>query len=116
MTPFMAFYSRFCIIFIRVKFWSIQVWRPTIYVDDIFLYRIMEDLNLGVEELQDSINSLSAWLTSMGITISELKSHLCCFSRDDVDRESISLDIEGQRILCENHVKYLGIILDSSLN
>lgn len=90
--------------------------RATIYVDDILLYRITKDVNLGVEELQESISSLAAWLMSMGMTISAPKSHLCCFSRDYVDFETISFDIGEHRILCENHVKYFRIIFYSSLS
>lgn len=90
--------------------------RATVYVDAIFLYRVTDDINSGLEELQNSVGSLSDWLTDIGMSVSVPKCHLCCFTRSKVDFDVVSINIGDQRIQCKNSIKYLGIILDSSLN
>lgn len=50
------------------------------------------------------------------MSISAPKCHLCCFTRGIVDFDLVFVSIGGQRVKCENSIKYLGIILDTTLN
>ncbi|CAH2097448.1 unnamed protein product [Euphydryas editha] len=86
------------------------------YADDIALYSCSLSFSEANSKLNSALYYLNNWLTDHGLTLSVSKCSGIVFTRKRSVPDSISLHINNQPITIQNHVKFLGVILDSKMS
>ena len=87
------------------------------YADDLVLYASSNDGDNCIAILQESANNVNTFLKKRGLSISPSKSKLVFFPTPTNQLpESLSLRIDNQVVSRSNNVKFLGVILQSSLS
>ena len=87
----------------------------SLYVDDLAIYASSPDLNVLVNNLQYNINSLSRWCGLNGFRFSPQKSVLIHFHNFNSIFPTPILLLNGLRISCAEHTRFLGITFDAKL-
>lgn len=90
--------------------------RIAMYADDILIYVRFRVSTDALELSRSSIESLTPWLSDMGLSISVPKTQVCVFSRFQERYEDSFLLIDNFRIPVEECLLYLGILLDRKLS
>lgn len=86
------------------------------YADGVLLNVSLDNIGTCEILLIRAVESLSAWLKTIGLSISMLRFKLCIFTRSRVRSEDISLNLAGALVSCQPSPKYLGIIWDRPLS
>jgi len=87
------------------------------YADDIVLFSSNEDISSARNFLSLSLESISQFLASLGLSLSPNKSKSIIFSRNQKFKDPfVPFTIDGTQILVVEQVKFLGVILDWKLN
>lgn len=84
------------------------------YADDLVLYISKSTTTAVVFELELACDTLSSVLNNLGLIIAPTKSKFCVFKKGSF-RGFLHLRICNMSMSMVNHVKYLGLWLDSSL-
>ena len=84
---------------------------PLVYCDDITLVCRSSSLAGATAWLQTSLDSLTTWATSWGLTINPVKSAHMCFTRRRIPAVP-SLRAAGEVIPYTNNRRFLGLVLD----
>ena len=89
---------------------------PSLFVDDLQLSYTgynMEEIN---QHLQPVLNKISHWATTNGFKFSSDKTHCIAFHQSPSYAGIPTLKLNGKRIPCKQHVKFLGLHMDTQLN
>ena len=98
-------------IYINDLFYVIREDRVTNYADDTTPYDIKSTYDELIDSLQSDSNILLQWFTNNFFKLNADKCKLLISNRED----ELSINIQGESILCEKSVKLLGIKIDNQL-
>ena len=92
--------------------------RIRLYADDTVLYQTGENIQVAEHKLQKSIDQFCSWSSANKLTINTKKSKLMVFgSRSRVKKaKNVKIYIQGITLQKVPTFKYLGLILDPTLN
>lgn len=85
------------------------------YADDIVIYVSGKFASTVTQLLQQAINTTERWCQRNGLSINPSKTAVVPFTRQKIKKTLLPVKIFGSPVRFEDHVKYLGVILDSSL-
>lgn len=74
------------------------------------------DFKIATDLMQDSLDDIDSWCSSMGLSLSAEKSSVVVFARAHDKHDAPRLEISGKPIECANSFKFLGVTLDSRLS
>lgn len=84
------------------------------YADDFVVYCTKKSTLKAAEQLQITVVQITQHLLDLGLEISSSKSKICIFKKG-VSKQDVTIKINGTALEIVEHVKYLGLWLDSSL-
>lgn len=91
-----------------------------LFADDTMIYLAGADLDRMRRVVNDDLEGLFKWLCHNKLSVNALKSKFCVFGKKsslkNVNFENLNVTINGERIMYEKQIKYLGVIFDSNLN
>ena len=98
-------------IYINDLFYFIREDRVANYADDTTPYDIKSNYDEMIDSLQSDSNILLQWFTINFFKLNADKCKLLISNRED----ELSINIQGESIICEKSVKLLGIKVDNQL-
>ena len=85
------------------------------FADDILLYIKNKDISIAAGSLNVSLSSINLWMENNGFQLSPSKSTIVIFSKKR-NIPTVDISLNNISITVKNHVKFLGLILDSKLS
>lgn len=85
------------------------------YADDIALYASSKVVTDSVHSINSALYYLNLWLSEHGLSLSADKSSVVIFTRKRYVPD-LDISIDGQPVLIKDHVKFLGVLLDSKMS
>jgi ribonuclease HI len=84
------------------------------FADDGAVLESGKNINLIIHKLQNILNKIQAWATSVGIKFSTTKTKVVVFTRKKLDLDKLPhLQLYDTNLPYETSIKYLGITLDN---
>lgn len=94
--------------------------KTVLFADDTMLYKTGKDLRQMENDMKDELSNLFKWLCENKLSLNTTKSKFCLFAKKSrinaINFENINISVNGENISHSNEIKYLGVILDSSLS
>ena len=88
-----------------------------LYADDTNIYFESDSLDLLEKTMNKELRKVDKWLTTNRLALNVDKSHFVLFhSSSNIPHRKIRIKIRNKRITEENDVKFLGVLLDSTLS
>ena len=88
-----------------------------LFVDDTNTYFGSDSLDLLEKTMNKELKKVDKWLTTNRLALNVDKSHFALFhSSSNIPHRKIRIKIRNKRITEENDVKFLGVLLDSTLS
>ena len=89
-----------------------------IFANDTNIYFESDSLDLLEKTMKKELRKVDKWLTTNRIALNVDKSHFVPFhsSSSNIHHRKIRIKIRNKRITEENGVKFLGVLLDSTLS
>ena len=85
------------------------------YADDLLLLQSGKDMKVTIEQIEHHIRQITNWCNENGLTISEVKTQIICWTDQAKDKPE-HIQVNNKQIKLVTHAKYLGLILDDKLN
>ena len=88
-----------------------------LFADDTNIYFESDSLDLLEKTMNKELKKVDKWLTTNRLALNVDKSHFPLFhSSSNIPHRKIRIKIRNKRITEENDVKFLGVLLDSTLS
>ena len=88
-----------------------------LFADDTNIYFESDSLDLLEKTMNKELKKVDKWLTTNRLALNVDKSHFALFqSSSNIPHRKIRIKIRNKRITEENDVKFLGVLLDSTLS
>ena len=88
-----------------------------LFADDTNIYFESDSLDLLEKTMNKELKKVDKWLTTNSLALNVDKSHFAFFhSSSNIPHRKIRIKIRNKRITEENDVKFLGVLLDSTLS
>ena len=85
------------------------------YADDLLLLQTGRDMKVTIEQAEHHIKQITNWCNENGLTISEVKTQVICWTDRAKDRPE-HIKINDKKIQLVTHTKYLGLVIDEKLS
>ena len=87
------------------------------FADDTNIYFESDSLDLLEKTMNKELRKVDKWLTTNRLALNVDKSHFVLFhSSSNIPHRKIRIKIRNKRVTEENDVKFLGVLLDSTLS
>ena len=85
------------------------------FADDTVLINKKKGIKNSLKKLQSDVAKITEYFDSIGLEIAPEKSQLVIFSKTKIKEKSHQIKIQDHIVYNQQHVKYLGLIIDSKL-
>ena len=86
-----------------------------LFADDTTLLHSHQNLDILKSQIEQDIHTLMDWFKANKLTLNLSKTEVVLFSAQSASMD-VTLNIGTHHLKCKNHVRFLGMWLDSKLN
>lgn len=85
------------------------------FADDTLIYIVVDNLELGVQQLNEDLSRLFEKLCQNKLKLNVDKTKVMILTNKKIDRNNVNIFINGSKLTIESEIKYLGIVIDDKL-